>query len=170
MNISMRMTNRLWCELHADLDRPHEFALERVAFVSCRPADDGSGGLLLLADKLHVIPDEHYEDIPGVPVTITGRAFSPMLGLAYREKVGIYHVHRHEHSGVPRFSGVDLSESRKFVPDFWKVRPRFPHGVLVLSHDSIAGLVFRQDAPKPQPISRFSIVGTPTKDIVHAHQ
>lgn len=169
MNISMRMPEGLWRELHADLDRHHAFAFERVAFVSCRPADDGSGGLLLLAHQLHVVADEHYEHVPGMPVTITGRAFSPMLGLAYREPVGIFHVHRHEHPGVPRFSGVDLSEARKFVPDFWKVRPRFPHGVLVLSHDSVSGLVFRQGAAKPHPISRFSIVGAPTKDIVHAH-
>lgn len=168
MNVAMRMTDRLWTNLHADLDRVHAFAYERVAFVSCRPADDGNGGLLLLADKMHVVPDEHYERQPNMPVTITGRAFSPMLGLAYREAVGIFHVHRHEHSGPPRFSGVDLSEASKFVPDFWKVRPRFPHGVLVLSHDSIFGLVFQQHSPKPQGISRFSIVGTPTKDIVHA--
>lgn len=42
-----------------DLARPHDFAFERVGFLSCRPARTSSG-LLLLAESFHSLADEDY--------------------------------------------------------------------------------------------------------------
>lgn len=164
MTVQIRLTGALWAEIHADLDRPHSFAAERVTFLACRPAAMPTGQLLL-AHAAYPVADEHYESSYEAGAMVAGAAFSKALGLAYRDPVSVFHVHRHEHRGHPRFSGYDLSESAKFVPDFWKVRPALPHGALVLSNDSAYGLIWRAPGEAPEPISRFTIVGTPTREI-----
>lgn len=77
----------------------------------------------------------------------------------------MFHVHMHEHWGRPWFSHIDSRESAKFVPDFWNVRPEFPHGALVLSLDSVSGLCWMSQLNKPIRISKFSIVGAPLRII-----
>jgi len=37
-----------------------------------------------------------------------------------------FHVHTHGRSGVPDFSGTDVRENAKFVPDFFKVLRNAP--------------------------------------------
>ena len=74
----------------------------------------------------------------------------------------MFHVHRHEHRGLPRFSHVDITEATRFVPDFWKVQPTFPHGVLVLSHDRMHGLCWLPSARTPSAFVSYMVVGFPT--------
>jgi hypothetical protein len=166
VTIHLRFTAPLWAAIHADLDRPHQFAHERVAFVSCRPAAL-QVGLLLLAHDFHPVADNHYESGSGAGAMISGAAFSKALGLAHRSPLTILHVHRHEHEGAPRFSGYDVAQARQFVPDFWKVRPELPHGTLVLSHDSAYGLVWARRGTEPVVINRITVVGAPCVDIRH---
>ena len=54
--------------------------------------------------------------------------------------VGMFHVHAHDHFGVPRPSITDTEESEKFVPDFFNVTPSMPHGIIILSKDQAFGL------------------------------
>jgi hypothetical protein len=70
-------------------------------------------------------------------------------------------VHMHEHEGIPGFSQVDLTESMKFVPDFFNVAPQMLHGAIVLSRDRAAGLCWRAQQEEPTPIDRFASVGAP---------
>lgn len=169
MNIHFRVTRQLIDALHAALSRPHAHAHERVAFLSCQPALLPNGGLLLLVQTLHSVADEDYELSDEVGAMLSGAAFRKALQFAYTRKVSMFHVHRHEHRGRPYFSRVDLTESARFVPDFWKVRPEHPHGTLVLSHDSLVGLVWLHQGQCPIPIRRFSVVGYPLREINHDH-
>ncbi len=86
-------------------------------------------------------------------------AIRSALEIAYNRNVAMFHVHRHEHYGKPGFSRVDRRESARFVPDFFKVRPSLPHGVLVLSHDSMAGLCWLARDKHPVEIQEFVVVG-----------
>jgi hypothetical protein len=86
-------------------------------------------------------------------------AIRSALEIAYNPNVAMFHVHRHEHYGKPGLSQVDRRESSKFVPDFFKVRPSLPHGVLVLSHDSMAGLCWTARDTHPQDIQELIVVG-----------
>ena len=88
-------------------------------------------------------------------------AIRKALQLAYGLKRSMFHVHAHEHEGRPWFSPTDLRENRKFMLDFWHVRPEYPHGALVLSLDSAAGLCWVQANRKPFRISDFDVVGSP---------
>ncbi len=165
MKISFRITRELLARIHADLSRPHPFAAERVAFISCGVAAVLNNGLMLLAEAHHPVSDDNYIDNPRAGATIGSAAFRTALQLAYNQRISMFHVHRHEHRGMPHFSSIDLRESARFMPDFWKVRPDHPHGVLVLSHDSMAGLCWYPGQKTPIPVESFSLVGQPTSTI-----
>ena len=77
------------------------------------------------------------------------------------QDIGLFHVHVHEHRGVPGFSRVDLTESMKFVPDFFNAVPAMPHGAIVLSHDRAVGLYWRKRGDRPLAIDRFASIGAP---------
>ena len=163
--IDLRLAQDLLSAVHTDLSRPHPFAFERVAFLTCRVAPLREDGLVLLAAEHHVVNDEDYERDDTVGAMLGARAFRRMLQLAYHQPLAVLHVHRHEHRGRPGFSGVDRSEAERYVPDFWKVRPHLPHGALVLSHDSATGLIWSPSTRRANMLARISVVGAPLQEI-----
>ncbi len=54
---------------------------------------------------------------------------------------------------------VDVRENRKFVPDFFKVTPRCPHGALVLSNTAASGQIWFGRGREPAGIDEFVVVG-----------
>jgi hypothetical protein len=166
MKTHVKIPRSLLREISNDLERPHPFACERVAFVSFRPANL-IDGILLLANDLHVIRDEDYERDESVGAMLGSGAFRMALQYAYNNRVSMFHVHRHEHYGRPFDSAVDLKSSSRFVPDFWKVRPDFPHGTILLSMNCLSGLVWTPKTRCPVPISRFTLVGVPTMEVYY---
>lgn len=167
MKILFRIPQGLLRQIHADLDRPHAFAAERVGFISCRQSLL-SDGMAILAQGYHSVSDLDYVDNPKFGAMISGAAFRKMLSLAYKEPVNIFHVHRHECLGKPGFSRADLAESQKFIPDFWKVRPGISHGIIVLSHDSAQGLWWDPEDRRPKPINEIQVIGMPLQWIWEA--
>lgn len=159
MKIIFKLSQGLFTEIHRDLSRPHEFAAERVGFIACGVSTVGADGLLILGDTYYPIADRHYLDDPRVGAMMNSDAIRSALEIAYNRNVAMFHVHRHEHYGKPGFSRVDCRESARFVPDFFKVRPSLPHGVLVLSHDSMAGLCWLERDKRPVAIQEFVVVG-----------
>jgi hypothetical protein len=162
MKTVFRIPQGLLRSIHADLDRPHAFAEERVGFISCRQSVQ-SGGLAILAEGYHAVADQDYVDDPRFGAAVSGSGFRKMLSLAYGDPINVFHVHRHECRGLPGFSRTDLSESQKFIPDFWKVRPGITHGIIVLSHDSAQGLGWDPVDRRPKPIDEIQIVGMPMR-------
>lgn len=162
MNYIVKITDQLLREIHADLDRPHPVAAERVGFLACKTAqvDDGT---LLLASTYQPVADQDYIHSLDAGAVINGDAFRKALQHAMSHKATMLHVHRHEHRGAPRFSRLDLRESAKFIPDFWKVRPGVPHGALVLSHDSGFALIWDPVTLRPMPALEISVVGRPIR-------
>lgn len=167
MKISIRFPQELYQEIHDDLSRKHRFAGERVGFVECASGATTDGGLILLAESYHPVEDDHYIDDPYAGATINSAAFRTVLQRAYSRTISIFHVHRHEHSGVPKFSEIDIRESYKFVPDFFKVQRLRSHGVIVLSHDSAYGLCWNPGELQPVPVKEFSLIGRPTVTVRH---
>ena len=80
------------------------------------------------------------------------------LEIALAEEVGLFHIHFHDRFGIPGPSTVDWTEWAKFIPDFWHVRPKLPHGALILSRDRINGWCWYPGMPKPVQIAHFSVV------------
>jgi hypothetical protein len=160
MKIRVRLLQSLMQEIHTDLARPHPFAYERVGFLTCGAAYAGDD-LLLVGHRWHVVADDDYVDDPGAGATIGGAAFRRIFELIYREPQALLHIHMHDHGGRPHFSHTDEESMREFVPGFFNACRAYPHGALVLSHNSGAGSIWLDADSAPREIERIDVIGVP---------
>lgn len=165
MRIAVKALTSTIASVMFDLRRPHPFAFERVGFLVCHTADLPDSGLLLLVSDYIPVRDEDYIDDPRYGATISADGFEAAWRLAFGSPVSIFHVHMHEHKGIPRFSAVDNEESANFVPDFLKVRPTMPHGALVLSEDAAWGRCWTSRTKPPTLITDFHFIGAPMRSV-----
>ena len=132
--IRLRMTTMLLEAMLADLRRPHPFAFERIGFLCCRQSRVPSG-YLLLGYRYVSIDDDRYIRDKSVGARFDATAIRTGMQLALTESATIFHVHVHEHAGVPLMSRVDAREMQQLMPCFVNVCPERLHGALVLSAD-----------------------------------
>ena len=161
MKIAYKITDGLVHTIRSDLNRTHRFALERVGFIACNASELANGGLLILAKEYFPVADEDYINDSTVGAMMGSAAIRKALQIAYSQDVSMFHVHMHEHRGIPSFSKVDLRESAKFIPDFWNVRPKLPHGTVVFSHNSAAGLCWLPQTRLSLPVTDITVTGSP---------
>ena len=164
MKIHFKINRRLLDEIRADLSRPHPFAAERLGFIGCK-LSSGREELLVLAHSYLSIPDDWYIDDPAYGCVFGPKAILHAMQFSKTNEASMFHVHLHDHRGLPWFSRTDLKESAKFVPDFWNVSALLPHGTLVLSRDRAAGLCWYPGHKKPHRIAKLSQVGWPMQDL-----
>lgn len=160
MRIHFKIPQDLYRSIHKDLARPHDFSEERLGFILCRPTQAITGTVIVAQDYL-VTRDEWYIRDPRFGCVFNTDAMRAAMQAALTHNASIFHVHAHQHRGVPWFSRADLRESAEFVPNFWHVRPALPHGTLVFSTDRIAGLCWYPGQQIPQKIQKCSVVGSP---------
>ena len=159
MNIEFRLSEKLYKAIHSDLHRKHAYAAERVGFIKCALSKLNENDLLVLANSYMSLDDEDYVYNPNAGATMGTGAIRKALQTAYNERCAMFHVHRHDHFGIPRFSRTDLVEGHKFVPDFFKVQPNSCHGIIVLSFDSASGLCWLPNNASPTPLNAVSVNG-----------
>lgn len=143
-----------------DLSRPHSHAAERVGFIAVRAAWL-TDGLLMLAQEFYPVADDDYVRDDSVGALIGPEGLRKALEISLLNPVGIFHVHCHEYAfgGRHWFSSTDLDEQMKFVPDFFKVNRKMPHGALVLGpRRTAAGRVWLSP-DVVEPITEFGYVG-----------
>lgn len=163
MNTMLRLTDRMLETIHTDLDRPHAFAGERVGFLTCGVADLSGGGLCLYGADYHPVADEDYEDDPRAAAMLGPGAFRKILQRIYNHPASVLHIHRHDHRGHPGPSSIDERESRKFVPSFWNVCPKHPHGTLILSFDALWGALWISPQRPVVELDRYAVSGDRTQ-------
>jgi proteasome lid subunit RPN8/RPN11 len=160
MNIHFKITKSLLATIRLDLRRPHSFAHERVGFIAAGLAA-AHDELLILAREYRPVRDEEYLRDPAVGAMISADAIRRARQWAMDQRAAVFHIHTHGGRGIPRFSGVDIRENAKFVPNFVSVAPHSAHGAIVLSDAAGFGQVWLGRAA-PQPfIAKFSEVGMP---------
>ncbi|PYT71654.1 MAG: hypothetical protein DMG39_12450 [Acidobacteria bacterium] len=162
MNIHFKLSSAMLNHVIGDLVRPHPFAAERAGFIGCKVSRSREG-ILILGHTYMTLQDNWYTDDQRYGCFFNADAMRAAMQFALTNDASMFHVHMHEHMGLPWFSRIDLRESSKFVPDFWNVRPNLPHGTLVVSKDSAAGLCWYPSENKPNRISRITAVGFPMK-------
>jgi hypothetical protein len=162
MKAHFKLAATLLQDIIADLRRPHPFAAERKGFIGCK-ASACRDGTLVLAHTYIPLPDVWYIDDPRFGCVFNADAMRAAMQFALANDSSMFHVHIHDHIGTPWFSRPDLRESRKFVPDFWNVKPDLPHGALVLSSDSAAALCWYPRQKKPFRICRITALGFPMR-------
>jgi hypothetical protein len=157
-----KITRALLHEIRTDLARPHPFAHERVGFISAG-LSAASDDLYILARSYRPVLDHDYLRDPTVGAMMGPDAIRKALQWALTDGVAIFHVHTHGGRGHPGFSGVDLREHKKYVPNFFQVAPQCAHGALVLSNDSAHGHIWLSEEMPHQVIGQFTEVGNPLK-------
>lgn len=162
MRALFKITAPLLSTIRIDLRRPHRFAHERVGFISAGLTAAGPD-VLLLAREYRPVDDDDYLPDPSVGAMMGPHAIRKALQWAMQDRVALLHVHTHGGRGIPGFSGVDVRESAKFVPDFFKVAPQCPHGAIVLSDNAAYGHLWLHRAQQPIVIERYTEVGAPIR-------
>jgi len=161
MKARFKILGSMLANIRTDLARPHAFAHERVGFITAGVAADAAGDLLLLARTYRPVDEEDYVPDPSVGVKIGPGAMRKALQSAYRPPTALLHVHTHGGRGRPDFSGVDRRSASEFVPSFFNAVPKMPHGIVVLSDDSAAGLLWFSPDGREERVTEFVSVGSP---------
>jgi hypothetical protein len=162
MNMRFKITSALLTTVRIDLHRPHPFAYERVGFIAAGLAASDEE-LLILAQEYRPVRDDEYLADPNVGAMMSAEAIRRARQWAMNDRVAIFHVHTHGGRGIPGFSGIDMRENAKFVPNFVSVAPQCVHGAIVLSDTAAFGQVWL-DRKSPQSfISAFTEVGMPIR-------
>lgn len=159
MKVHFKITAALLETIRVDLRRPHRFAYERVGFISAGLAQSAEE-VLVLARSYRPVADEDYLPDASVGAMMGPEAIRKAMEWALIRGVAIFHVHTHGGMGMPEFSGVDVRENSKFVPDFLKVAPQNIHGAIVLSDYAAAGQFWAARDRHAQRVTRFVEVGT----------
>ncbi len=156
----VRIPAALAAAIRADLQRQHPFAFERVGFVSVATGKAAGGELVIVASHYHPVPDDEYIESAGVGARIGGAAIRRAMQETLVSGRGMFHVHLHDHRGVPEFSATDRSEQPRLMPSFIAVTPTMPHGMLLLSKDRAAAWVWMSGEVPCTP-RRTVVVGYP---------
>jgi hypothetical protein len=157
-----KIRSALLTTIRVDLRRPHPFAHERVGFIAAGLAA-AHDELLILAQEYRPLRDDEYLDDPSVGAMMSAQAIRRARQWAIDNRAAIFHVHTHGGRGIPGFSGVDMRENARFIPNFVSVAPQCVHGAIVLSETTAFGQVWL-DRNSPQPfIVAFSEVGMPIR-------
>ena len=163
MKVCFKITTPLLAAIRADLRRPHPYAHERVGFISAGLTACGDRGLLVLAREYRPVADDEYLRDPAVGAMMGPDAIRSALQWALQDGVALFHVHTHGGSGIPGFSRIDLRETAKFVPDFFKVTPQCAHGAVVLSNTAARGLIWFDRSQPGHFVASFVEVGVPLR-------
>jgi hypothetical protein len=162
MKVRFKITSVLLRTIRIDLRRPHPFARERIGFISAGLSAVGDG-LLTLAREYRPVRDDDYLRDPSVGAMMGPEAIRNALQWAMQDGVALFHVHTHGGRGIPGFSRIDLQESAKFVPDFFKVAPQCVHGAIVLSDTAAHGQVWFGRSQPHHFIAHFTEIGVPLR-------
>ncbi|WP_155950885.1 hypothetical protein [Rhodanobacter sp. OR87] len=168
MNYAFRITDRLLKAIHHDLSRPHAFAYERVGHLHCRVGIQADR-TVILAEEYRPVADTDYLPSDEAGAVIGPAAIRAALQHAYQRRDAVFHVHRHEHRGVPGFSRLDARENARCVPDFWKVSPAMPHGALVLSFDLAMGRVWCPTTRSSSELRDITCIGPQVRRLGGIH-
>jgi hypothetical protein len=113
--------------------------------------------LTLIADY-SPIADDRYLDDPRAGATIDSTAIRSVLQRVLTDGESAFHVHRHEHTGIPWPSRTDRRTIHELSRSFLAAAPDVVHGGIVVSLDSASALGYTdRDAP---PLRGYvSIIG-----------
>lgn len=119
--------------------------------------------MLVIPEIYHPVNDDHYVPSETMGALVNSAAIRAALQISLKYGAGIFHVHVHEHLGIPRPSLIDRIESNKFVPDFFNVTPHMPHGAIILSMDAASGVLWQGKTAEPREFEQIQIIGAPIR-------
>jgi hypothetical protein len=164
MKVIIKLTGLLYGEILRDIARPHPFAGERVGFVSGREGALQDDGKLILLNRYHSIPDDHYIDDPTVGARIGSEAMASAMNAVYRGQAcreGVYHIHVHAMNGETGMSRTDRIEIPRLIPGLQSVSGAATHGIIILSLNHGSGWAWLPGSREPVCADSINIIGAP---------
>lgn len=135
-HIKFRIPIPILREMHMDLRRPHAFAFERVGLLFTRSKVLSDKTILILATHYKPIDDNDYVEDHSVGAKINSGSIRKGMQEVFNHKGGCFHVHLHEHNGVPGPSGTDIKGIPGVVDSFSNISGDQVNGYVILSNDS----------------------------------
>lgn len=161
MRVGIKISRGLYIKVLSDLRRPHEFAYERVGFLTAKLGNRSGEHQLVFLTDYHSVPDDQYIDDPGSGARINSVAIREAMQRVLDTGDGSFHVHLHDHSGKPGFGEMDQEEIPRVVSGLRVAGPVAPHGMLLFSSDHGTAWVWLPAQSEPVKASRISMVGYP---------
>lgn len=96
---------------------------------------------LVLVRELVIPPESAFLPSAGHGARWSGAFSIELLNRALHRKLGVFIFHAHSGDRTVRMSGDDLGSARELLPRFQTVIPERPHGSVVFSRASAAGVV-----------------------------
>lgn len=162
MIVRIRLGRKLDDYIRKDLERPHEFAYERVGFLSSRFTMLDHDTLLVFLTRYDPVDDEDYIDDKTVGARINGNAIRKAMQRVLDTKDGMFHVHMHPGNHLPGLSITDRNEIPPIIQSFRNVEPNVIHGILLMSESRYRAYVFLPSESKWIETIYISVVGFPT--------
>lgn len=160
-NIQLRIPQVLYEKMLEDLRRPHHFAYERVGFLSTKSLSLLDNTLLIIATAYKPVEDADYIDDSTVGAKINSNAIRKTMQDILDNGGGTFHVHLHEHDGIPSPSLTDLESLPELIDSFSNVTPEQAHGILILSNDSFYVDIKLKRHKKLYHANAISVIGHP---------
>lgn len=151
----IRVPGVLFDRIHADLQRSHAFAEERVGFLLTR----NCGTFGAIGFEYVAVDDRHYINDPTSGARIGNDAIRSILQTSLSQKCGVFHVHAHLGRGIPRLSPTDRNEIPRLVQSFLSLTPEATHGILLLNESSASGWVWVPRSKGHVELGHLSVVG-----------
>jgi len=161
MKVGLKMLRALYENVREDLARPHEFAYERVGFLSAKLGNASSKEPFVLFTGFSPVPDDQYIEDHHSGARINSDAIREAMQRVLDTGEGLFHVHGHEHRGKPRFSFMDFEETPRIVSSLRVAAPKQAHGMILLSTDDCTAQVWLPMSTKQIIANRVSLVGYP---------
>lgn len=171
MRVIIRINRSLYESIRTDLLRPHDHAYERVGFVHARIGIISDHEKLVLFSGYHSVPDENYLRDEEAGARIDSSAIRNAMQRSMDTGKGMFHVHLHNHVGIPGLSLMDETEIPPIISSLRVATPQSPHGIFLLSKNKSLGLVWLPGISGPTKASKISIIGYPIDRIWnHSHE
>lgn len=164
--VRVRIPTELYIRVREELARRHEFAYERVGFLSAKLGNSTGYEPLVLITKYYPVPDNQYIEDPHSGARINSDAIRDAMQRVLDTGQGEFHVHCHAHRGRPGFSSMDLEETPRIVSSLQVAGPTQAHGMVLLSNDHCVAYVWMPGTDQPVVANRVSVVGYPLEIFV----
>lgn len=162
--IILRFSSDLEKQVRDDLERPHEFASERVGFISASHIKLSSGKYIIFLKEYFLVPDEFYINDPLVGARINSSAIHDALQRIIDTKKGSFHVHLHSFQKQnPEFSKTDLKDNPEIVKAFSFAGRDQIHGMIIFGAKGFNALVKVPGDTELIQVSKITSIGYPMK-------
>lgn len=162
--IIIRIPNILLDQIINDLQRPHEFAYERVGFVGSRHKVLSSSTTIVFMTEYFPVKDEQYLRDAEVGARINSSAIREGLQRVVDNRFGSFHAHYHSFSkNIPEFSVTDMEDNPEIIKSFGYADKSQTHGMIVFGKNGMNALVKLPGDAELKQATKIVGVGYPMK-------